>query len=133
MVAIHGFEDFEAFATAREFVRATGAIIRQPVFRPEKQLRWQIEKALISILSNFAEGFERNGRQEFIQFLTIAKGSTGEVKAQLIYALDQGLLDEPAYQLLASKADSTLAQFGGLLKYLIEVAPDKAKARRRPR
>jgi four helix bundle protein len=63
--------------------------------------------------------------------MTIAKGSTGEVKAQLIYALDQGLLDEPAYQLLASKADSTLAQFGGLLKYLVESAPNTAKAKRR--
>ncbi|MBW0000763.1 MAG: four helix bundle protein [Verrucomicrobia bacterium] len=131
MSTVRRFEDFEAFTTARDFVRATGTTIRQPVFRPERQLRWQIEKALISILSNFAEGFERNGRQEFIQFLTIAKGSTGEVKAQLIYAFDQGLLDGPAYQSLVSKADCTLAQFGGLLKYLIEVAPDKAKARRR--
>ena len=131
MSAIRRFEDFEAFKTAREFVRATGSTIRQPAFRPEHQLRWQIEKALISILSNFAEGFERSGRQEFIQFLTIAKGSTGEAKAQLIYALDQGLIDKPAYQLLASKADSTLSQFGGLLKYLVESAPDNAKAKRR--
>jgi four helix bundle protein len=91
MGAIRRFEDFEAFKTARDFVRATGVMIRQPVFRPENQLRWQIEKALISILSNFAEGFERSGRQEFIQFLTIAKGSTGEVKAQLIYALDYSM------------------------------------------
>jgi four helix bundle protein len=133
MGSIRRFEDFEAFKTARDFVRVTGAMIRQPVFVPEKQLRWQIEKALISILSNFAEGFERNGRQEFIQFLTIAKGSTGEVKAQLIYALDQGLLDETADQLLASKADSALSQFGGLLRHLVESAPDKAKARRRSR
>ena len=131
MSGIRRFEDFEAFKTAREFVRATGATIRQPAFRPENQLRWQIEKALISILSNFAEGFERSGRQEFIQFLTIAKGSTGEAKAQLIYALDQGLIDEPAYQLLASKADATLSQFGGLLKYLVESAPDNAKAKHR--
>ena len=112
-------------------MQATGVTVRQPVFGPGKQLRWQIEKALISILSNFAEGFERSGRQEFIQFLTIAKGSTGEVKAQLIYALNQGLLDHPAYELLASKADAVLAQFGGLLKYLIESAPDNATANRR--
>lgn len=132
MSTVRRFEDFEAFTTARDFVRAPGTMIRQPVFRPERQLRWQIEKALISILSNFAEGFERDGRQEFIQFLTIAKGSTGEVKAQLIYALDPGSLDEPAYRFLASKADCPLAQFGRLLKYLIEAAPDKANARRRP-
>lgn len=131
MSAIHRFEDFEAFKTAREFVRATGAVIRQPVFRPENQLRWQIEKALIAVLSNFAEGFERSGRQEFIQFLTIAKGSAGEVKARLIYALDQKLIDEPAYQVLASNADATLSQFGGLLKYLIESAPNTAKTKRR--
>jgi four helix bundle protein len=47
----------------------------------------------VSILSNFAEGFEREGRQEFLQFLSFSKGS-GEIRAQLMYAVDEGYLEE---------------------------------------
>jgi four helix bundle protein len=49
----------------------------------------QERRSALSILSNVAEGFERNSRKEFAQFLSIAKGSCGELRAQLLVALDQ--------------------------------------------
>jgi four helix bundle protein len=52
----------------------------------------QIRRASISILSNIAEGFERGGNEEFLHFLAIAKGSCGEVRAQLYVAADQNML-----------------------------------------
>jgi four helix bundle protein len=53
-----------------------------------------MRRAAISIISNIAEGFERGGNQEFIQFLYIAKGSCGEVRSQIYIALDQGYLEQ---------------------------------------
>jgi four helix bundle protein len=53
----------------------------------------QIRKSVISISSNIAEGFEREGNREFIQFLSIAKGSGGELESQLILAADQDYID----------------------------------------
>ena len=48
-----------------------------------------MQRAAVSIMSNIAEGFERGGNQEFVQFLYVAKGSCGEVRSQLYVALDQ--------------------------------------------
>ena len=59
-----------------------------------------------SVLSNFAEGFERDGNAEFMQFLTICKGSVGELRAQLIYCLDIELIQPDRYEALDLMAET---------------------------
>jgi four helix bundle protein len=78
----------------------------------------QIRRAAISIVSNIAEGFERNGDKEFIQFLTVAKGSCGEIRAQLYVAFDQGYVDEESFLNIQSKLEETSRMISGLIKYL---------------
>ena len=78
----------------------------------------QIRRASVSILSNIAEGFERNGDKEFIQFLTIAKGSCGEVRAQLYVALDQHYIDKEKFVIIKNKLVETSRMLSGLIKYL---------------
>ncbi len=78
----------------------------------------QIRRASVSILSNIAEGFERNGDKEFIQFLTIAKGSCGEVRAQLYVALDQNYVDKEQFTSIQNKLVETSRMLSGLIKYL---------------
>ena len=60
----------------------------------------QIQRASVSIMSNIAEGFERGTKQEFLNYLYIAKGSAGEVRAQLYVALDIGYLNIETFKYL---------------------------------
>ena len=69
-------------------------------------------------MSNIAEGFERSGTGEFIQFLAIAKGSAGEVKSQLYIALDQGYLNREDFSRLSISASDTAKIIAGLMSYL---------------
>jgi four helix bundle protein len=78
----------------------------------------QIRRAAVSVVSNFAEGFERDGKAEFIQFLSYAKGSAGEIKAQLLVALDQNYLTKEEHDRLRDLSDTTSRLLGGLMSYL---------------
>ncbi len=72
----------------------------------------------MSILSNIAKGFERNGTGEFIQFLAIAKGSAGEMRSQLYIAFDQGYLGREDFVRPSSSASDTAKIIAGLMSYL---------------
>jgi four helix bundle protein len=93
-------------------------LIRTPEFRRDRVLFEQMERAAISVLSNFAEGFERDGNAEFAQFLSISKGSIGELRGQLIYSLDVGLIEERLHAELDDKANTATRMVGGLMRYL---------------
>ncbi len=69
-------------------------------------------------MSNIAEGFERNGTKEFIQFLATAKGSAGEVRAQLYVAFDQGYVDRTVFDDLSQSIIKISRMLSGLMSYL---------------
>ncbi len=69
-------------------------------------------------MSNIAEGFERGGNKEFRQFLSTAKGSAGEVRAQLYIALDQQYLTQDIFEHLSDLAIRTSRMISGLMTYL---------------
>ena len=83
MATITRFEDIGAWQKARQLSRVVYALTRQSGFDRDFGLRDQICRAVISIMSNIAEGYERDsGDKDFRHFLSIAKGSAGEVRSQ---------------------------------------------------
>ena len=118
MATFQKFEDIEAWQRARKLTRETYTVSNENPFSKDFGLRDQIRKASVSIMSNIAEGFERGGTKEFIQFLSIAKGSSGELRSQLYVALDQGYLKEEMFDRLLVTALETSRMISGLINYL---------------
>ena len=118
MATFQSFTEIEAWQKARELAREIYQVSNQGPFSRDFGLRDQIRRAVVSALSNIAEGFERNGTAEFVRFLAIAKGSVGEVIAQLYVANDQGYITREEFDRLIALAAETGLMIGALMKYL---------------
>ena len=128
MATAQCFEDLGVWQDARELVRAVYAIAKQREFWRDFALRDQITRAATSTMSNIAEGFERGTRKEFIQFLSIAKGSNGEVRSQLYVALDQEYIDRTAFDTLCGAAKALSRRIARFMRYL-ESYPSDSRVR----
>ena len=120
MAKIKKFEDIESWKRARKLTKEVYTVTAQERFSGDFGLRNQIRRAAVSILSNIAEGFERGGDKEFLQFLAIAKGSSGEVRAQLYVALDLEYISSAQFDALAQAATEISQLLSGFMKYLRE-------------
>jgi four helix bundle protein len=120
MARIKKFEDIKSWKKSRELTKQIYEITSCGQFERDFGLKDQLRKASVSILSNIAEGFERGGDQEFFQFLAVAKGSCGEVRAQLYVALDQGYVGHEQFQTLTSLAREISGLLSAFMKYLKE-------------
>jgi four helix bundle protein len=120
MATFKSFEDIEAWQRSRVLTTSIYKITSQGTFARDFGLRDQIRKASVSIMSNIAEGFERSGTREFIQFLATAKGSAGEVRAQLYVALDQGYVEQSIFDELSQSVIKISMMLSGLITYLAE-------------
>ena len=118
MARIERFEDIEGWKLARRVANRVYDVSSEGVFCRDFALVNQIRRASISIMSNIAEGFERDGNKEFLQFLSIAKGSCGEVRAQLYLAADRGYLEEAVFDEISNLLIETSRTIAGLMKYL---------------
>jgi four helix bundle protein len=112
------FEEIEGWKKSRYLVRKVYEITGRGSFAKDFGLRDQIRRASVSAMSNIAEGFERVGTKEFIQFLSLAKGSAGEVRSQLYVALDQGFLGQSQFEELCSLVSEVSRLTSGLITYL---------------
>jgi four helix bundle protein len=118
MAAIKQFEDLNVWQDARQLVAAVYAASKAGAFSQDFGLRDQIRRAAVSTMSNIAEGFERGTRNEFVHFLTIAKGSNGEVRSQLQVALDQKYIGAGDFASLRDSSVSLSKKLSAFIRYL---------------
>jgi four helix bundle protein len=97
MSTFNKFQEIQAWQKARELVGMIYDVTGQGRFAKDFALRDQLRRAAVSIMSNIAEGHGRGGTKEFIQFLSIAKGSVSEVESQLYVAIDQDYVDQELF------------------------------------
>ena len=131
MAAIQKFEEIISWQEARKLNIEVGKLIDEERFKKNYRLIGQIEGSAGSIMDNIAEGFERGGNKEFIQFLYIAKASCGELRSQLYRAIDRNYITDAEFALLAIQAKQISSLIQKLINYLqtSELKGDKYKSR----
>ncbi|MEK7241873.1 MAG: four helix bundle protein [Planctomycetota bacterium] len=116
MKGAQSFEDMVVWQKARELTKRIYELTKDKRFSEDPSLVDQLRRAAVSVLSNITEGFERGSNVEFIQFLYMAKGSCGEVRAQMYVARDQGYVNAEDFDSIRGLA----RQVGGMLGNFIE-------------
>lgn len=116
---IERFEDIKAWQESRQLVRLVySAIAVNKDFMKDFRLANQIQASAVSTMANIAEGFSRQSRKEFIQFLYIAKGSAAEIQSHLYVALDLNYIGRDKFEQIYEKADKVSRMISNFLKYL---------------
>jgi four helix bundle protein len=115
---VRQFEDLEIWKQSRELCKDIYRITNYEIFNKDFRFRDQIRASSGSIMDNIAEGFERNGNKEFIQFLYIAKGSCGETRSQLYRALDNNYIVNEEFITIHNKAFQLSTSISNFIQYL---------------
>jgi len=102
---IRRFEDLEIWQLARDLYKYVSKITSKEPFNSDFRFRDQMRASAGSISDNIAEGFERGGNKEFVQFLFISKGSCGETKSQSYRAFDSKYISEEELDELLKRAE----------------------------
>jgi four helix bundle protein len=118
MATIENFEDLEVWQISMDLCTEVYRITNSQLFSKDFGLKDQIRRAAVSVPSNISEGYERNGKNQFLYFLSIAKGSCGEVRTQLQIAYELNYLFKDEFVVLKQKCESTRRQLAGFMKYL---------------
>lgn len=118
MATIKTFEEIQSWQKARTLCQLVGKYIDDGRFKKNFSLIDQLERSSGSTMDNIAEGFERSGNREFLQFLYISKGSCGELRSQIYRALDRTYITQIEFDEMYLLAKEIIALLQKLINYL---------------
>lgn len=130
MATIHGFEDLEIWQVAKKLSLKIFNLTETGPSSKDFKFRDQIRSSAGSVMDNIAEGFERSGQYELVNFLSISKGSSGEVRSQLYRGIDQNYFPENTIDVI-KEYEELASKISGFIKYLnqSEIKGQKFKGR----
>ena len=114
------FKELEIYKNSKEIVLKIYSLTNKEKFSKDLALREQIIRAGISIMSNIAEGFDRESKKEFVVFLNYAKGSNGEVRAQLDIAQSVQYITDTEYEELEERLIRNGKMISSMIKKIKE-------------
>ena len=120
MATINTFEELEIWILSREICQDVWDIFERTALGKDYELKNQMNRSSGSIMDNIAEGFERNGRREFINFLSYSKGSCGELRSQLYRAFDRKYITKEEFEFLKEKTITESKKIGSFMSYLLK-------------
>jgi len=112
------FEDMEVWQVAKQVVIEVYRLTRDGALSRDYGFKDQLQRAAVSIMANIAEGYERGGKRELIQFLYIAKGSAAETRSLIHVGTELGYLTEDQRTATLQRVTSIGRQLGGFIRYL---------------
>lgn len=118
MATIEKFEDIDAWKEARMLCKVIFELTQKEQFSKNFSLKDQILRSSGSVMDNIAEGFDRGGKKEFIQFLYISKASLSETKSQLYRAFDFGYISKEEFEMNYNNCSKIAMMLMGFIKYL---------------
>jgi four helix bundle protein len=117
-MTIQRFEELDIWKNARILCVKIRDLSANTSFSKDYSLKDQILRSSGSVMDNIAEGFERDGKKEFIQFLYIAKGSLGETRSQLYRCFDTNHISEEEFKNLLDDCLNLSAKIKNFINYL---------------
>jgi len=115
---IQRFEEMKVWQDSRKLSQQIYSITKSKDFKRDFGLRDQIQRASVSVMSNIAEGYERDSNRELIRFLNYSKGSVGEIRSLLYVAFDQEYITKDQFNELKDAATVISIQVANFIKYL---------------
>ena len=117
-MTVEAFEDLKIWQEGRRLANELYSLTRQQSFSNDFGFINQVRRAGVLITSNIAEGHERGGTQEFSQFLSMAKGSSGEVRSHLHLAMDLGYVEKEKGEALVTEFKNLSRMISNFINYL---------------
>jgi len=116
-MTIEKFEDLIIWQLGRDLAKEIYILTKSDCWKEDYEFRSQIRNSSGAVPDNISEGFEREGNNEFVNFLSIAKGSCGECRSQIYRAFDRQYLGKDQFDhfiaktsILCSKIHNTIAK-----------------------
>ena len=130
VMLIKRFEDIDVWKEARKLVNMIYDLTGESLFKKDFGLRGQVQKAAVSCMSNVAEGFDSDTKQQFIQLLSYTKRSASEVQSELYVALDRKYITKEEFNSCYAQADLVRKLANGFIRYLRTRKPANPQTRK---